>query len=1039
MNASLPFRNFVAVFLFLVCSYSNLLGQPLPSDIQWKYISNFAGQNVFHEVIESSNGYLVGVGKADDFKSGKNGLMVILDHNTGQSNILGNRRHKVFTRSESDVFHDVVQAKNGFLWMVGETMTNGKSDGWLVGTDITGMPSKNKPVGVSLGAPNETDGFNKIASLDEHRLLVGGTRGKGKKQQIWLAVIQDWKIVWQDLIPDPDYESITDLVVLPDGGFLAVGNTTTKINRGDVWMVKYDQYFNKVPNFNNYLGEPKTMERVNAAILTSDGNIALTGFVESEGGNAWLAPKINVNNGRKLVNFEQYGGNGWDEAFDLVETNDKGFILTGRTKSHQMGANYFNANLVKINASFDKVWELTNDDFFGIEGDRNDVGFGVVQLHDGSLAFAGSTGSNGPGKENALLVKLNASIDQIDGMKAGNSNMLISNASIFSEDGFLRPNQNTYFSFEVSNPNNFDLNNLRIEASQQNQGSNTSFTFWPTVYTKKLNAKGDQTIEIPISSSETLVTKDHTVNLKVYANAGNALLGEKTVTIKTKNPSPAQLTLEDSPLRFQTDDQESLILFEPSFRNTGDKTLENVVLELVPPRGLKCLNYVDNKVKLGFIYPNESKSEGFIFTRKANFDPKVNDELFFKCLIYSEGKLIDEKELSCTLERSNSAQLNSGAISLVSPVLERGSGPVVTDVSDPTQVIRFIVKLPSGVKDAILNINGQPLEPSKMGEAIITPPDDDAEGLPAQDILFKVINLPEPGKYEFTLEVVTNDNKVIPWDKTLYLNYNPQAINLHILSIGPVHDDLKYTSNDAYDFANAFLKMNQLESIFSRVNATVLSSYEETTFIEIRKAMEDLNRQGIKNNDLLVCFISSHGSVEKDNFKITPSDFAVNGGLKLDYINDILGSLDDINCKKIIFVDACHSGAAGVKDDINPQSIINQITNSKEGYNIIVSSSEDQVSFEDDAWKNGAFTEAIVEAFQNVEVTDESGTYKAGKIRGNHIDSNDNILKLNELVEFLQRRVPELVKTKKKGATQIPQLLSNESGGNLPIYIIDNK
>lgn len=80
---------------------------------------------------------------------------------------------------------------------------------------------------------------------------------------------------------------------------------------------------------------------------------------------------------------------------------------------------------------------------------------------------------------------------------------------------------------------------------------------------------------------------------------------------------------------------------------------------------------------------------------------------------------------------------------------------------------------------------------------------------------------------------------------------------------------------------------------------------------------------------------------------------------------------------------------------------------------------------------NGAFTEAIMEAFSNNSFSDARGAFQADV-------NNDRIINLGELYDFLQRRVPQLVKTVIPDAptSQAPFMPEDQLDRSMPLYFI---
>jgi len=92
-----------------------------------------------------------------------------------------------------------------------------------------------------------------------------------------------------------------------------------------------------------------------------------------------------------------YGGNGYDVGYDVKQTLDGGYIITGSTSSYGMGNT--DMYLLKLDSMGQKVFQTT----FG--GVSNEIGKSVVQLLDSSYVMAGYTNSSGVGGYDVFLVK----------------------------------------------------------------------------------------------------------------------------------------------------------------------------------------------------------------------------------------------------------------------------------------------------------------------------------------------------------------------------------------------------------------------------------------------------------------------------------------------------------------------------------------------------------------------------------------------------------------------------------------------------------
>ncbi len=262
--------------------------------------------------------------------------------------------------------------------------------------------------------------------------------------------------------------------------------------------------------------------------------------------------------------------------------------------------------------------------------------------------------------------------------------------------------------------------------------------------------------------------------------------------------------------------------------------------------------------------------------------------------------------------------------------------------------------------------------------------------------------------------------------EALTINYEALKPSLYVLAVG-TKTNLRYTSKDAYDFAETYDTQNNVSNaLFNRVRTkTVIGETATASNIvgELEQFKIMYETENINANDMIIVHLSSHGFVHRDRFYLQGSDYEA-GKIRstaVDY-GDVVGILDEIPCKKLLLIDACHSGAAGKKAD--SQQIlyeIKKLNKTKRGITTIVSSNENEFSYEDKSWENGAFTEGILEALQ----------------RGLADINNDKIITINELYRYLNLRVPKLVDYY-KSKSQTPQMIDNELG-NVAIYVVPSQ
>lgn len=185
------------------------------------------------------------------------------------------------------------------------------------------------------------------------------------------------------------------------------------------------------------------------------------------------------------------------------------------------------------------------------------------------------------------------------------------------------------------------------------------------------------------------------------------------------------------------------------------------------------------------------------------------------------------------------------------------------------------------------------------------------------------------------------------------------------IGVGDYHDEklppLKLSTKDAHDFAEAVSKKRGLP--FADVQVKLLTD-KEATRADIFEAMEWL-QQETTPNDICFFFYAGHGyRDEKDRFYFMPYGGTTDKLYNCFSATDFRNMAEDINCKLIVFTDACYSAALfeGNRSAATTH-FIEQLRRTKNGMILYASSASDTKSKEDPSWGNGAFTKALVSAF----------------------------------------------------------------------------
>ena len=139
---------------------------------------------------------------------------------------------------------------------------------------------------------------------------------------------------------------------------------------------------------------------------------------------------------------------------------------------------------------------------------------------------------------------------------------------------------------------------------------------------------------------------------------------------------------------------------------------------------------------------------------------------------------------------------------------------------------------------------------------------------------------------------------------------------------------------------------------------------QEATRGDIFEAMEWMGQEA-RPNDLCMFFFAGHGyRDERDRFFFMPYGGSTKRTYECFSATDFKDAAEKINSKFVVFADACYSaGLLEGNRSAAAEHFVEQLRRSKNGMLFYASSAGDTKSKEDPTWGNGAFTKALVEAF----------------------------------------------------------------------------
>jgi hypothetical protein len=310
---------------------------------------------------------------------------------------------RIFGGSNSDIGYSVQQTNDKGYIIVGYTSSfgNGGYDIWFIKTDANG----NKIWDKTFGGNYDDYGYYIQQTSDGGFVISGGTTSYGAGGfDIWLIKTDaNGNLLWDKTFGGSSNDNGSCVMQTTDGGFIITGYTASYgEGNADVWLIRTDSNGNKLwdktfgGGFDDY---------GNSARQTNDGGFIFTGRTDSYGAGAadgWL---IRTDDNGNILWDKTFGGSSFDTGYSLQITSDNGFIISGRTQSNTIGGS--DVWLIKTDANGNKIWEKT----FG--GYSYNYGTCVQLSADNGYIIAGHTRSNYTGKFDVWIIKTDINGDSL--------------------------------------------------------------------------------------------------------------------------------------------------------------------------------------------------------------------------------------------------------------------------------------------------------------------------------------------------------------------------------------------------------------------------------------------------------------------------------------------------------------------------------------------------------------------------------------------------------------------------------------------------
>lgn len=217
------------------------------------------------------------------------------------------------------------------------------------------------------------------------------------------------------------YDYGYDIKQTLDKGYIFTGSTTSfNQSYSDLYLTKLDsmgqiKFQRSIGNASNEVGR--------SVIQLSDSSYVIAGYTNSIGFGGYDVYLVKTDKDGNVIWNKTFGGQDWDFAYSLQQTQDGGFVIGGSTYS--MGRGGAEGYVIKTDANGIEQWHKT----YG--GTFDDEFKSVIQTQDGNYALTGYSKSYyDTDSSNIWIFKLDTNGDSLwckfyGGLKEDFGNQLI--------------------------------------------------------------------------------------------------------------------------------------------------------------------------------------------------------------------------------------------------------------------------------------------------------------------------------------------------------------------------------------------------------------------------------------------------------------------------------------------------------------------------------------------------------------------------------------------------------------------------------------
>ena len=356
---------------------------------------------------------------------------------------------KCYGGTDLDEIVDIKLTSDGGMILIGDTQSNDGDvtgfhegnlkyavDAWICKLDAAGNLQWQKSLGGFV-----VDYGNEIQQTSDGGYIIAATtysidgdiagRTNQKHSDGWVVKFDpSGNIEWQKSLGGSEDDLLLVVVQTDDGGYMIAGENSSKEysagaghGKTDWWLVRMDPS-GKVLWEKFYGGSGierlQTMIKVEGGYLLGGNTNSNDGDVHGNHSNSDDAWVVCVDESGKMLWQKCFGGNSPDVFYEIIETEDHGYLAVGNTCSDEGDATNNHID-VSINALTLDAWAVKFDHNGNVQWHRNLGGIGEDEFYDvievpgkGYVMIGNSSSSDGDlvhnfGKTDIWLLEMNLS------------------------------------------------------------------------------------------------------------------------------------------------------------------------------------------------------------------------------------------------------------------------------------------------------------------------------------------------------------------------------------------------------------------------------------------------------------------------------------------------------------------------------------------------------------------------------------------------------------------------------------------------------